>query len=100
MVLCWFISSVISLVGALPVLSRPLREGVSHIAAGNLDHRVKIQSRNEVGQLAEGFNQMAQDLKQSLEERMAAERAATWRDAARQVAHEIKNPLFSDSTFC
>ncbi len=78
-------------------ITRPiavLREGVSHIAAGDLDHRVKIQSRNEVGQLAEGFNQMAQDLKQSLEERMAAERAATWRDAARQVAHEVKNPLF------
>ena len=37
---------------------------------------------------------MAHDLKQSLEERMAAERAATWRDAARQVAHEVKNPLF------
>ena len=78
-------------------ITRPiavLREGVSHIAAGDLDHRVKIRSRNEVGQLAEGFNQMAQDLKQSLEERMAAERAATWRDAARQVAHEVKNPLF------
>ena len=37
---------------------------------------------------------MARDLKLSLEERMAAERAATWRDVARQVAHEIKNPLF------
>ena len=78
-------------------ITRPiaiLREGVSHIAAGDLDHRVKIRSRNEVGQLAEGFNQMAQDLKQSMEKRMAAERAATWRDAARQVAHEVKNPLF------
>ena len=78
-------------------ITRPiaiLREGVSHIAEGDLDHRVKIRSRNEIGQLAEGFNQMAQELKRSLEERMAAERAATWRDVARQVAHEIKNPLF------
>ncbi len=78
-------------------ITRPialLREGVNHIAAGDLDHRVKIQSRNEVGQLAEGFNQMAQDLKRSWEERMAVERASTWRDAARQVAHEVKNPLF------
>ena len=78
-------------------ITRPvemLREGVSHIAAGDLDHRVKIQSLNEIGQLAEGFNHMAQELKRSLEERMAAERAATWRDVARQVAHEIKNPLF------
>ena len=78
-------------------ITRPLavlREGVSHIAAGDLDHRVAIQSHSEIGQLAEGFNRMAQDLKRSLEERMAAERAATWRDVARQVAHEIKNPLF------
>ena len=78
-------------------ITRPiaiLREGVSHIAAGDLEHRVRIRSRNEIGQLAEGFNQMAQELKRSLEERMAAERAATWRDVARQVAHEIKNPLF------
>ncbi len=71
-----------------------LHEGVGHIAAGDLDHRVKVRSRNEIGQLADGFNQMARELKRSLEEQMAAERAATWRDVARQVAHEIKNPLF------
>ena len=90
--LVYLISYVISRRITRPIAV--LREGVSHIAAGDLDHRVKIRSRNEVGQLAEGFNQMAQDLKQSMEERMAAERAATWRDAARQVAHEVKNPLF------
>ena len=47
-------------------ITRPiaiLREGVSHIAAGDLEHRVRIRSRNEIGQLAEGFNQMAQELK-------------------------------------
>jgi len=78
-------------------ITRPiavLREGVSEIASGNLNHRVEIQSKSEIGQLADGFNQMARDLKQSLEERIAAERAATWRDVARRVAHEIKNPLF------
>ena len=90
--LVYLISYIISRRMTRPIAI--LREGVSHIAAGDLDHRVKIQSRNEVGQLAEGFNQMARDLKQSMEERMAAERAATWRDAARQVAHEVKNPLF------
>lgn len=90
--LVYLISYIISRRMTRPIAM--LREGVSHIAAGDLDHRVKIQSRNEVGQLAEGFNQMARDLKQNMEERMAAERAATWRDAARQVAHEVKNPLF------
>ena len=92
LVLVYLISYIISRRITRPV--EILREGVSHIAAGDLDHRVKIQSLNEIGQLAEGFNQMAQELKQSLEKRMAAERAATWRDVARQVAHEIKNPLF------
>ena len=92
LVLVYLISYIISRRITRPIAV--LREGVAHIAAGDLDHRVKIQSRNEVGQLAEGFNQMARDLKHGLEERMAAERAATWRDVARQVAHEIKNPLF------
>ncbi len=92
LVLVYLISYIISRRITRPIAI--LREGVGHIAAGDLDHRVKIQSRNEVGQLAEGFNQMARDLKQGLEERMAVERAATWRDVARQVAHEIKNPLF------
>ena len=92
LVLVYLISYIISRRITRPV--EILREGVSHIAAGDLEHRVKIQSLNEIGQLAEGFNHMAQELKRSLEERMAAERAATWRDVARQVAHEIKNPLF------
>ena len=92
LVLVYLISYIISRRITRPIAT--LREGVSHIAAGNLDHRVLIRSHNEIGQLADGFNRMARDLKLSLEERMAAERAATWRDVARQVAHEIKNPLF------
>jgi len=92
LVLVYLISYIISRRITRPIAT--LREGVSHIAAGNLDHRVVIQSHNEIGQLADGFNRMARDLKLSLEESMAAERAATWRDVARQVAHEIKNPLF------
>ena len=92
LVLVYLISYIISRRITRPIAT--LREGVNHIAAGNLDHRVLIQSHNEIGQLADGFNRMARDLKLSLEERMAAERAATWRDVARQVAHEIKNPLF------
>ena len=92
LVLVYLLSYIISRRITRPLAT--LREGVSHIAAGNLDHRVLIRSHSEIGQLADGFNRMARDLRLSLEERMAAERAATWRDVARQVAHEIKNPLF------
>ena len=90
--LVYLISYVMSRRITSPIAT--LRAGVSEIAAGNLDHRVGVPSARELGRLAEGVNQMAHDLKQSLEERMAAERAATWRDVAQQVAHEVKNPLF------
>ena len=92
LILVYLISYIVSRSIARPIAV--LREGVSQIAAGNLNHRVNIESGNEMLQLAEGFNQMARDLKRGLDARMAAERAATWRDVARQVAHEIKNPLF------
>ncbi len=78
-------------------ITRPiaqLQEGVSEIGAGNLTYQIAVQSKGEVGELADGFNHMALALKQSLEEHKAAERIAVWRDVARQLAHEVKNPLF------
>lgn len=78
-------------------ITRPiaqLQQGVNEIGAGNLTYQIAVQSKGEVGELAGGFNQMALALKQSLEEHKAAERIAVWRDVARQLAHEVKNPLF------
>ena len=78
-------------------ITRPisqLQRGVSEIGAGNLNYQIAVQSKGEVGVLANEFNQMALALRKSLEEHKAAERTAVWRDVARQLAHEIKNPLF------
>ncbi len=78
-------------------ITRPiaqLQQGVNEIGAGNLTYQISVQSKGEVGALADGFNQMALALRQSLEEHKAAERIAVWRDVARQLAHEVKNPLF------
>lgn len=78
-------------------ITRPiaqLQQGVNEIGAGNLNYQIAVQSKGEVGELADGFNQMALALRQSLEEHKAAERIAVWRDVARQLAHEVKNPLF------
>ena len=78
-------------------ITRPiaqLQKGVNEIGAGNLTYQIAVQSKGEVGELADGFNNMALALKKSLEEHKAAERIAVWRDVARQLAHEIKNPLF------
>ena len=78
-------------------ITRPiaqLQRGVNEVGAGNLTYQIAVQSKGEVGELADGFNRMALALKQSLEEHKAAERVAVWRDVARQLAHEVKNPLF------
>ena len=78
-------------------ITRPisqLQRGVSEIGAGNLNYQIAVQSKGEVGILANEFNQMALALRKSLEEHKAAERIAVWRDVARQLAHEVKNPLF------
>ena len=78
-------------------ITRPiaqLQQGVNEIGAGNLTYQIAVQSKGEVGELASGFNQMALILTRSLEEHKEAERIAVWRDVARQLAHEVKNPLF------
>lgn len=78
-------------------ITRPiaqLQQGVNEIGAGNLTYQIAVQSKGEVGELANEFNQMALTLKRSLEEHKEAERIAVWRDVARQLAHEVKNPLF------
>jgi nitrogen fixation/metabolism regulation signal transduction histidine kinase len=47
-----------------------------------------------VGALAEAFNSMTADLRASRERVVQAERVAAWREMARRLAHELKNPLF------
>ena len=78
-------------------MTKPIHQltaGVSQIASGQLSHQLEVQTSDEIGQLTQGVNRMAADLKTNLERRISAERVAAWRDVARQIAHEIKNPLF------
>ena len=65
----------------------------NEIARGNLDARVEFQTKDEIGLLGDSFNKMAEDLKISNKKLIQAEKTAAWREMARQVAHEIKNPL-------
>ena len=90
--LVYVVSYIVGLQVTKPI--NQLAAGAVTIASGNLEQRVAIQSRDEIGGLAGAFNQMAAALKVSLERRVAAERRAAWGDAARWLVHEIKNPLF------
>lgn len=63
---------------------RQLTEATAAVARGALDHRVPVNSRDEIGQLGVAFNSMAADLQN-------AERLR--RDMTADVAHELRNPI-------
>jgi nitrogen fixation/metabolism regulation signal transduction histidine kinase len=73
---------------------RQLAESARRVAAGQWDTRVRFQSRDEIGQLADAFNRMTQQLSEQRDKLIQAERVAAWRELARRLAHELKNPLF------
>jgi nitrogen fixation/metabolism regulation signal transduction histidine kinase len=77
-------------------ITAPLAElsiGVKQLAAGKWEHRVAIRSPDEIGQVSAAFNQMVEDLRRRQEQVLALEKMAAWREIARVLAHEIKNPL-------
>jgi len=77
-------------------IAAPLAElvrGTERIAAGDLEHRVRVKARDELAELVRAFNRMGEELATSRERRLRAERLAAWQGIARRLAHEIKNPL-------
>ncbi len=54
---------------------------------------INIQWTDELGMLIKGYNQMLAKLEQSKDALKQSEKEKAWREAAQQVAHEIKNPL-------
>ena len=78
-------------------VTRPVRrlaESAGKVAAGNWGATVEVASRDEIGQLARAFNRMTHELVEQRERLVQAERVAAWRELARRLAHELKNPLF------
>lgn len=64
------------------------------VAGGNLEYRIRPRGDDEMARLSGAFNQMASSLQEHRERLMQAERVAAWRELARRLAHELKNPLF------
>jgi two-component system nitrogen regulation sensor histidine kinase NtrY len=77
-------------------ISRPIEElarAAGQVAAGNWETRVDIRTLDEVGDLARSFNNMTRQLSDQRERLVQTERVAAWRELARRLAHELKNPL-------
>ncbi|MGC9948941.1 MAG: ATP-binding protein [Bryobacteraceae bacterium] len=78
-------------------ITRPveaLAAGARAVAAGDWRTQVDVHSSGEIGALAAAFNQMTRDLLEQRDRLVQAERVAAWRELARRLAHELKNPLF------
>jgi nitrogen fixation/metabolism regulation signal transduction histidine kinase len=78
-------------------VTRPLRSlasSVREVAIGKWDTRATVSSSDEIGQLARDFNGMTEQLVEQRDRMIQAERVAAWRELARRLAHELKNPLF------
>src|SRR5262249_35801504 len=76
--------------GPLPALAARARGA----AAGGAGHGTAVDAPDEVGELARAFASMTAELRTSRERLVQAERVAAWREMARRLAHELKNPIF------
>lgn len=78
---------------------KELTDGTDAIKNGNLKHKIKTNSLDEIGRLANAFNEMTGHLMESQEHLVASEKLAALGTMAAGMAHEIKNPLVALRTF-
>ena len=77
-------------------ISQPIQrltEATDAVSKGDLNVKIDHRERGELKDLLDGFNQMTSELKKNQIELAEMEREAAWKEMAKQVAHEIKNPL-------
>jgi signal transduction histidine kinase len=72
---------------------RRLTKATEAVAKGDLSIKLEENERGEIGDLFEGFNSMTRELQKNQSEITELERENAWKEMAKQVAHEIKNPL-------
>ena len=72
---------------------RRLTRATRRIATGDFDARIAVRSSDELRRLVDAFNSMAAELKAQRGQLERTHRLEAWAEMARQVAHEIKNPL-------
>jgi two-component system, NtrC family, nitrogen regulation sensor histidine kinase NtrY len=88
LILAWWVSRRIT---------RPVEElaaGARNVASGRWDTQIDVPGNDEIGQLAGDFNHMTRTLGAQKEKLVQTERVAAWRELARRLAHELRNPLF------
>ncbi len=77
-------------------ITRPLeliRSKIRNIEIGRHNEPIQYHENDEVGLLVKEYNRMVSELAESAEKLAHSQRQSAWREMAKQIAHEIKNPL-------
>ena len=77
-------------------ISSPIRQltrATNAVAQGDLNIQVINKEKGELKELLDGFNAMTSELQKNQNDIAELERENAWKEMAKQVAHEIKNPL-------
>lgn len=94
-VLFLFVTGLVSVV-LTKFITRPLAIVDTSLRKLRIDGKnepIQWHSRDEIGQLVSTYNKVLDELTESINRLAAGERESAWREMAKQVAHEIKNPL-------
>lgn len=70
-----------------------IRDNLGKVQLGGLNEKIVWNRQDEIGNLINEYNHMIDQLSESVELLSKSERESAWREMAKQVAHEIKNPL-------
>lgn len=91
-----FALSIISAIFISNYVTKPLKliqDKLSKIKLGKTNEPIEWQENDEIGSLVSEYNRMIAELSKSADLLAKSERESAWREMAKQVAHEIKNPL-------
>ncbi len=72
---------------------RLLQDNIARISLSSTNEKIPYQGHDEIGSLVQEYNLMVDQLMHSAELLARSERESAWREMAKQIAHEIKNPL-------
>lgn len=96
----FYLIFLIAVIGLTVVISRrithPLlvvQSKLSQLKLGAHNEKIEYKGNDEIGQLVTQYNRMVDEMAGSAERLAKSERESAWREMARQIAHEIKNPL-------
>jgi nitrogen fixation/metabolism regulation signal transduction histidine kinase len=89
--LSFYLSLIISRQVTVPI--GELARATQRVAEDDLEYIIRVNAKDELKLLIDSFNRMTNDLRVNKELLKHSERSAAWRDIARRIAHEIKNPL-------